>query len=180
MLIATMVSMFVLGLITAVLSVMAWGFIRLRKLNNKVKSVADNLSSKLTESKLTEPKITKSVRDRLNKSFDITERQISLLGALDMPQSGPLHGKHKNKLVSELKALEEEKMSILKSIVDEGHDPKLVILNATTGAKETVLLSEFLSKQEALGDSASKATPPKATPTKPKLRVLTKEEMSEQ
>lgn len=174
MLIATMVSMFVLGLITAVLSVMAWGFIRLRKLNNKVKSVADNLSSKLTG-----PKMTKSVKDRLSKSFDITERQIGLLGALDMPQSGPLHGKHKNQIVSELKALEEEKMSILKSIIDEGYDPKLVILNASTGVRETVLLSEFLNKQEALSDNTSKATPPKATPTKPKLRVLTKEEMSE-
>jgi hypothetical protein len=55
---------------------------------------------------------------------------------------------------AELKRLEEEKMTILRSVLDDGYDPKLVMVNES-GDRETIKLSDFVKKRELLEQSSS-------------------------
>lgn len=178
--------MFVLGFAVALVSILFYGFSTLKSsevAKAKVKKTESLLQQIIEKTKSIKP-LDPSVKARLEESFDITEKQLSILGMLDMPQSGPLHGKHKNLLVHELKALETKKMELLKSIVEEGHNPKLVIINSDSGERESVFLSDFLNKQasadkESADKESAVAEPAKRKVTTPKLRVLTKDEMSE-
>ena len=173
--------MFVLGFVVALVSILFYGFSTLKSSEvakakaQKTDSILQQLLEKTKSLKPLDP----SVKARLEESFDITERQLSILGSLDMPQSGPLHGKHKNLLMHELKTLETRKMELLKSIIEDGYNPKLVIINSDSGERESVFLSEFLSKQAATEKEAALAKPPQSKAPMPKLRVLTKDEMSE-
>ena len=173
--------MFVLGFAVALVSILFYGFSTLKSsevAKAKVKKTESLLQQIIEKTKSIKP-LDPSVKARLEESFDITEKQLSILGMLDMPQSGPLHGKHKNLLVHELKALETKKMELLKSIVEEGHNPKLVIINSDSGERESVFLSDFLNKQASADKESAVAELDKRKVTTPKLRVLTKDEMSE-
>lgn len=153
---------FFLGVLVGTALVLIWSLLKLRSIDKKI--------PKATVTRKLDP----SIRDRLNKAFDITEQQLGILGALDQPQSGPLHGKHKNQLNSELKSLEDKKLNLLRSVLEDGHDPLLTILNADTNQKEKILLSEFLSRYEGQQASASKpVVEPKA---KPHLKLLSKKD----
>ena len=113
---------FVIGFFVGILSVMTYILFKLTALSKKTKNLSNKAQTGSSDK--TNNKLTKSAKDRLIKAFEITERQLTIMGALDSPQSGPLHGKYKNTLNSELKALEQEKMDILKSVLDDGFDPK--------------------------------------------------------
>jgi len=181
MMVVSLFLMFVLGFAVALVSILFYGFSTLKSSDiakAKVKNT-DSLVQRVIEKTKSLKPLDPSVKTRLDESFDITERQLSILGQLDMPQSGPLHGKHKNLLVYELKTLETKKMEILKSIIEDGYNPKLVIINSDSGERESVFLSEFLSKQAATDKEAALAKPPQSKGPMPKLRALTKDEMSE-
>jgi hypothetical protein len=156
---------FVVGFFAGILSVIMYVLMKLRSLDKKAKKL--NSKTQASSNDKASNKLTKSAKDRLIKAFEITERQLTIMGALDSPQSGPLHGKYKNTLNSELKALEQEKMDILKSVLDDGFDPKLTILNSTSGEKEVILLSEFMNQY----NKTETETPP-PPPSKPKLRIV--------
>ena len=83
--------------------------------------------------------------DRMDRVRDITQRQLQLQAAIEQPQRNSIDGRHKNALVGELKALEEEKNLILQSIIADGLDP-IVSTMSETGAVESLPLSEFMVK----------------------------------
>lgn len=157
---------FVLGFLCGIFTLIAYGLYRVKKYDKKVKNFIESLKKLTTE----KSKSMQSIKKRLDQAFDITDRQLAIMGMLDMPQTSASHGKYKNQLVSELKQLEEEKMGILKSILQEGHDPSLVVLKGD-GQKEVVKLSEFIRRQEQIV-AENQVPPPPRKPDKPMLKVV--------
>ena len=88
----------------------------------------------------------KSVSERLQKVKTLTEEQLDMQATASEPQKNGLDGKYKNGLVKRVKALEEEKAEILKSILDDGFDPEVTV-QAMGGGLEKMKLSEFLVQQ---------------------------------
>ena len=83
-----------------------------------------------------------SVRERLKKSQDLTKKQLELFSAIDMPQKNALDGKYKQQLNDEIKLIEEQKIEILSSILNDGFDPVITIINEKA-QNENIKLSEF-------------------------------------
>lgn len=88
----------------------------------------------------------KSVNERLSKVKEITTQQLALQAQITMPQKNSLDGKYKNRLMNEVKTLEEEKVQILNSILQDGHDPEVNVLG-DDGEPQRMKLSEFLEIQ---------------------------------
>lgn len=92
----------------------------------------------------TEPSEKKmSVNQRMTRVRDITEQQLNLLQMADHPQKNGLDGKYKNNLNAQVKDLEEEKKSLLVSIIDDGHDPFITTVDST-GVVTKIKLSQFM------------------------------------
>lgn len=87
--------------------------------------------------------VAESVLSRLKEVRDITERQLDLQSKTDRPQKNALDGKYKNSLMAEIKELEEQKFTLLKSIIDDGFDPTVKTIGLT-GELEDVKLSTLL------------------------------------
>lgn len=106
-----------------------------------------------------------SLEERMKRVKAIADEQIDLYGRIDGPQKNALHGKHKNSLLSQLKALDEEKTSILQSILSDGHDPRLKTIDGN-GVVTEMKLSEFMA---TMGYATQKPTipPPAAKPSGP-------------
>jgi hypothetical protein len=86
-----------------------------------------------------------SYKDRLVKVQEITAKQLELSDLVSQPSKNSLHSKYKNGINQEIKTLEEEKSAILKSIIKDGFDPSVAVLNAD-GVKETLKLSEYMAR----------------------------------
>lgn len=152
---------FICGAGFSLLGIMLFGLSRLKKLDAKRKEFAQQIANK--------DKITSSVSDRINQALDICERQFDIMSGLEGPQNGPMHGKHKQVMGAELKRLEEEKMTIFRSILADGFDPSLGVINEM-GEKESIKLSEFVNRMELLDQKKN----PKARYTKPQEPVRPK------
>ena len=101
-----------------------------------------------------EPKSSKeAMAMKMERVREIASEQLSLQEKIIGPQKNSLDGKYKNGLNSRLKELEEEKLVLLNSILEEGHDPTITTLDET-GLPVTQKLSEFMLSMGAL-------TPPK-------------------
>ena len=115
------------GLIAAIAAVLIMGERSLRKKGLKS-------SSKATPAVVTA---------RMKRVKEITNEQLELYSASSGPQKNGLDGKYKNGLVGRIKELEEEKADILRSIIADGFDPDVTILD-DDGQVVTKKLSEFM------------------------------------
>lgn len=88
----------------------------------------------------------KSIDDRMKKVKEITTMQLDLQAGASGPQKNALDGKYKNGLISELKRLEEEKNVILTSIIADGFDPEVTVMDEM-GVVTKLKLSEFMAMQ---------------------------------
>lgn len=150
---------FLAGFLACVATLLIWGLFRVRKLDKKIKELREKFVPTLRKS------VDPTVKTRLDRAFDITEQQLGIMGALDMPQSSASHGKYKNDLISQLKSLEKEKLDILKSILNDGYNPSLVVLNASTNEKEKITLKDFVARYDDVEDDTPPPPPPPAKPT---------------
>lgn len=135
-------SVFALSFVAGVFTIGGYALHRLRKFDQARLKFSQEIAK------------ANSAKDRINKAFDICERQFAILSGLEGPQSGPLHGKHKQQMNAELKRLEEEKMTILKSVLADGYDPKLAMIN-DTGEREAVKLSDFVKRRDLMENKGS-------------------------
>lgn len=154
------------GFGVGVLATVAAAIFHARSLIKKNKRRSEDFYKEMDKIKDT-LKRANSVQDRFNKVKDITKEQLDLQMQTEMPQKNSLDGKYKNQLSRRIKDLEEEKKTILSSILDDGFDPEITALNSES-KMETMKLSTFLNK-ESLEDSKQKAA-------KPKLRLIKPEE----
>lgn len=170
-------ALFLLGFCMGVLTVFAYGLKSLKKKEQKSKDSLKKMIDEIMGDTSKKQKGIKEMQDRVNKAFDITAQQLDMLAAADGPQSNAIHGKDKNKVIAEVKRLEEEKMNLLKSVLADGYDPKLVTMNEE-GEKESIKLSDFLKRKGVNFDSAATSTEPVKTKLKLSLVKKAKEETS--
>jgi hypothetical protein len=85
-----------------------------------------------------------AIEERMLRIKEIAQVQMDLQSAADGPQKNAMDGKYKNGLMAQLKVLEEEKIAILTSIVNDGFDPSVNVLKED-GTTEVTKLSAFLS-----------------------------------
>lgn len=109
---------------------------------------------------------SQSVLDRLNKAGELTKIQNDIVSQTQAPSKSAAHSKHKNGLIQQWKLMEDEKMAILSSIVQEGHDPMVTVYNASTQRQEEIKLSAFLATMGMGG-----TVPAQATTTDPKINT---------
>ena len=153
---------FSLGLIAGVVLSVSYAFyIAYRtkvKLEEKVKALKEKLNANaslsedaknkedLLQELLNTRDDVRSIRDRLAKAQEITRQQLDLRDQASQPSKNSMHSKWKNGLISEINSLEEEKRSILESILKDGHDPFVMVLDEETGSTKKIPLSEFLGR----------------------------------
>ena len=127
---------FILGATVAVGGFIVWGLYRLKKLDK----TKDQLMEKLQKHAADLEAGLKGVNERLVKAKELTERQVSMMSQIDQPSKNALHSKYKNDLVYEIRKIEDEKNELLRSILKDGYDPSITILNPDN-EKEVIKLS---------------------------------------
>jgi flagellar biosynthesis GTPase FlhF len=147
---------FVLGFLSGVGVVLAYGMYSLKKLEKKNKM----LLKQAQQEQKTKESLVASIRDRLTKAHDITQKQFELLAELDMPSKNALHSKWKNGVSREVRQMEDDKISLLRSILADGFDPEIAILNESY-QKEKIKLSDYIKK---IDKSVGSETPPPPPP----------------
>ena len=113
-----------------------------------------------------------SINSRLSRAQEITEQQLNILYSLEAPQQNSLDGEHKNRMYHEVKRLEKEKWSILQSIVDDGHNPRVAIVDQN-GELQKIYLKDYVvqsAKQEEVAPRSTTKTPPRKS--KPNLTLV--------
>ena len=101
-------------------------------------------AGKRLESFINKIEMIASAQKRMSKVKEITMKQLNLLAQVEAPQKNSLDGKYKNILISEIQSLEEEKIEILRSLIKDNLDLKIVILDEHNQVK-TMKLSEYMN-----------------------------------
>jgi hypothetical protein len=107
-----------------------------------------------------------SVKYRFTRVNEITEQQLNLIGRAERPSASAAHSRSKNDIVGQIKALEEEKIEIFRSILKDGLDPKLQIM--IEGKPQIIKMSEAV----AMHDGTMEYPQPETDPIKPRNNGL--------
>jgi hypothetical protein len=83
-----------------------------------------------------------AIKLKIERINEISKIQLDYIGALDRPNASASHARHKNNLVSQVKSLEEEKITLFKSILEDGMDPLLTVV--IDGVTKNLRASELL------------------------------------
>lgn len=158
----------IIGFIGGVVTVLSLSFYYAKKEIKKNRSKAESFYKELDKIKETVKKAT-DVQARVNRVKEISKEQLDMQMQMELPQKNGLDGRYKNGLAKKIKSLEEEKMDILKSILNDGFDPEITTLNSESKT-ETMKLSEFMGKNPH--NAAEKTT----KKSKAKLRLVKQEE----
>lgn len=142
-------TMFMLGLITGVYGTLTI----ITALGQRA------LNRRKRELEKSTPKM-ESVSSRMKRVKDITNEQLDIQSATAGPQKNAMHGKYKNGLISRMKELDEQKNEILKSIILDGFDPTITVMD-TDGSVAEIKLSEFLAQNGIIIPPKGSQPPPK-------------------
>ena len=130
---------------------------------NKIKKVKEDLLSKI-KTKATElNKKESSIKDRLVKASAIAQTQMAIRAQLEMPSKNSLDSKYKNGLVSELQDLEQHKLDLLRTVLAEGFDPLITVINES-GNKTEVPLSAYVNEAAGVLNTHQGSAAPATTP----------------
>lgn len=153
---------FILGMTVTTALFFGYGYYQLRKLKKAKARIADEITKRISEldSK------RESIRVRLVKAQEITQQQLDLRSQTEMPSKNALHSRYKNDLVGEIKKLEEEKLAVLRSILDDGYDPTIVVLDEN-GQRTELPLSHFVG-HASLKQNADNPPSANSNPDSPK------------
>src|ERR1035437_7104015 len=155
---------FFTGLVWGAVLVFMYGSYRIEKVKKAKEALLTQIKAKVAEM----DKQKESIKDRLIKASELAQTQIVIRGQLEMPSNGALHSKYKNELMHEMQDIEQQKIDILKTILAEGFDPMITIVN-DTGTKSEIALSGYVNEaiillSKSLGDPI----PPSTDSTNPK------------
>jgi hypothetical protein len=154
------VLIFLFGLAVGAGMFMGYGWYQM----NKIKKVKDLLMNQIRQKAAEMDGKRDSIKDRLVKASELAQDQASIRAQIEMPSKNALHSRHKNGLVAELQDLEQQKLDLLKTVLAEGFDPTITVINES-GARQEIPLSTYVNQATvALNDSlgTSDATPPPA------------------
>lgn len=128
--VATLLAFYILGLLTGAVGAITFTIY---------------MGKRLMDKRQDEGKKVESIGSRMKRVKDLTTEQLDLQGQVSGPQKNALHGKYKNGLIGRIKELEEQKTEILKSIITDGFDPELTVMD-NAGVVSTIKLSEYLAQ----------------------------------
>lgn len=158
---------FLLGYLLGALSVLSVIYYLSRKMSKKLKKMKDDLMKQLYDRKeeleglqneTLNPK-GQEIRRRLMQASEIAQHQMILRARAEQPSANALDSRYKNGLIGEITTLEHQKLEILKSIIDDGHNPSITVVGGS-GEKEEMKLSDYLNEAfTQLGDSTPTPAP---------------------
>jgi hypothetical protein len=145
---------YTIGMIVGALAVIA-GTRRLDRRQDKVKVEQKRLKQELVEKLIKKRDETlqrsDSIKDRLMKASQIAQAQQDLRLQVEMLSDSDLHAHRRNGLVIEIAELERRKLDILKTILAEGFNPTITLIQ-DSGDKSEILLSEYVRQQQEITD----------------------------
>lgn len=151
---------FVLGMLTGGALFIGYGMYMMNKIDKAKLRLVDELKKKVGDAATR----TESIKERLIQAAELARAQIDLRAQIEMPSKNALHSRYKNGLVREMNELEQQKISILRSILGDGFDPTITVVN-DSGAKEEIPLSVYVANAEQnLGGKVETPSEPAQTP----------------
>ena len=121
-----------------------------------------------------------SVKYRFKLVEEITNEQTGLIKSIDRPSASAAHSRHKNGVISRLKELEDKKADIFRSILDDGLDPMITIVDPQTGAPQKLKMSEALAMRENMNQKLPKTESIFSRRNVTHLRVVKDEENNDE
>jgi hypothetical protein len=160
-----LVLIFLLGAITGAGAFMAYGVYQVTKFRKKRSDLVEEI--KKEAAKLDER--TTSIKERLTKASQLAQAQMDLRNAAEQPSKNATHSKYKNGVISEINDLEQQKLDILRTILAEGFNPIITVVQ-DGGMKEEIPLSEYVTSAQqnmdaAMGSRKDAPLPPPKPPT---------------
>ena len=156
---------FIAGVVCGMSVIVCYGWYQL----NKLKKIKDALMEQLKIKASADMDQKKSsIKERLAKASEIAKAQAAIRSRIEMPSKNGLDSRHKNGLVYELQDLEQQKLDLLKTILAEGFDPMITMVNEV-GDKTEVPLSTYVNEAIGALGASTGVTPTSspATPTEP-------------
>ncbi|CAM6003918.1 unnamed protein product [Sphagnum balticum] len=129
------------GMLFGASLVMLYGWYQL----NKMKKIKDVLLKQIKAKAAEIDQKKETIKERLLKASDIAQAQMSVRAQMDMPSKNALHSKYKNDLMLELQEMEQQKLDLLRTILIEGYNPMITVLNES-GKKTEMPLSEYVDE----------------------------------
>lgn len=108
-----------------------------------------------------------SVIARLKEASRIAEEQMALRAQAEMPSKNSLHSRYKNGIIGQLQDLEQQKLSILKTVLGDGYDPKISVTKGG-GSSEEISLSQYVAEAEEVLGSMGYVAPAEDNSPKPR------------
>lgn len=149
---------FVLGLMVGAAALIIY----VRYAFNKVKKKLTEATAKVKESEAN-LSLEESIFQRMQEVARITEAQLELRAQAEMPSKNSLHSRHKNGIIGQLQELEYQKLSILRTVLGDGHNPTVEIIR--NGVKEKITLEEYVVDAEAVLADMGYSVPPSKQPS---------------
>jgi hypothetical protein len=137
----------------------AYGSYQVRKLRKKRDDLFEEVKKKALEMETR----SSSIRDRLAQASKLAQVQAELRMQAEMPSKNATHSRHKNGLISEMNDLELQKLDILRTILAEGFDPVITVVQ-DNGSKQDVPLSEYVATAQLTVDAIMGGKTPEAPP----------------
>ena len=128
---------FAIGFICGAAALMALSFFLVKGDKKKVK--------KVTEPAVADSSDYEKARERLLAAAEIGARQLELLALAQEPSKNALHSKYKNEIIQEVRQVEEDKRTLLRSIIKDGLNPK-VSVTGPNGEKVATKLSDYMNE----------------------------------
>lgn len=110
----------------------------------KQKKEAEAEHAKVKKSMDAKRKFDEIVAKQLNEAGKIIETQNNIATALRQPSKNALHSKHKNKMVSDWKILDNKRNEIFSKILKAGADPLVNVYDNTIKKTKEMKLSQLM------------------------------------
>lgn len=159
---------YILGLISGFGAFIIYGTYQL----SKITKLKRNLINSVKESTRALENDKVLVKDRLTKAQELAKIQAELKAQAEMPSKNSVHSKYKNGLVSEIFELEKQKLEILRSIIEDGIDPVITMVD-DEGSKKEITLSSYIETAQGILDSKDSSVLPGASDQPKKINKFT-------
>jgi hypothetical protein len=116
-----------------------------------------------------------SIKERFKQFTALSDQQQQLASHVYAPSASASHSKHKNSIITQIKSIEEEKRAILKTILDDGFDATILMIDGD-GNKTKKKISEILADNPTGSTDVGKTDPKTPRNNVSKLRLVTNEE----
>jgi len=141
---------FVLGVFVGIYGVHRYQKHKTQKILNSVKQDLNGFLEKARKDFNNETRSTNDIQDRLLKVEKLQDELVNLAMSNSEPQRNALDGRHRQGQYGRFEQIQDEIKDILQSILDDGHDPTLIV--AGPDGSEPVKLSEIMHREGFIGN----------------------------